>query len=142
VRYRFYVSTAALRGRMQKAGSVTRISAPEIEGLVEAALSEQLQGSKEAMLKQVKMITVSDGIIRLTLMQAKGKPRPIQIPWASKPKGGTTHTHSDCGFGSQARPKARKVNYSDARAPGSTTCLAGAIRRWKISPRLQTSIPK
>lgn len=89
VRYRFYVSTAALRGRMQKAGSVTRISAPEIEGLVEAALSEQLQGSKEAMLKQVKMITVSDGIIRLTLMQAKGKPRPIQIPWASKPKGGT-----------------------------------------------------
>ena len=42
VRYRFYVSTA-LRGRNHKAGSVTRISAPEIEGLVEAALSEKLQ---------------------------------------------------------------------------------------------------
>jgi hypothetical protein len=32
VRYRFYVSTA-LRGRKQKAGSVSRISAPEIENL-------------------------------------------------------------------------------------------------------------
>ena len=46
VRYRFYVSTA-LRGRKHKAGSVTRISAPEIEGLVEAALSERLQGAQE-----------------------------------------------------------------------------------------------
>ena len=38
VRYRFYVSTA-LRGRKHKAGSVTRISAPEIEGLVESELN-------------------------------------------------------------------------------------------------------
>jgi site-specific DNA recombinase len=81
VRYRFYVSTA-LRGRMHKAGSVTRISAPQIEGLVQTALSEQFQGSKEEMLEQVKMITVSDGIIRLTLTQAKGKPRPLGgEPW-------------------------------------------------------------
>ena len=42
VRYRFYVSTA-LRGRKAKAGSITRISAPEIEGLVETALSERLE---------------------------------------------------------------------------------------------------
>src|SRR6476619_1371069 len=45
VRYRFYVSTA-LRGRKDTAGSVTRIPAPEIEGLVEAALSEKFQGSQ------------------------------------------------------------------------------------------------
>ena len=42
VRYRFYVSTA-LRGRKHKAGSVTRISAPEIESLVEAAVRDQLK---------------------------------------------------------------------------------------------------
>src|SRR6478672_11575590 len=47
VRYRFYVSTA-LRGRKQLAGSVTRISAPEVEELIKAALSEKLQVPKEA----------------------------------------------------------------------------------------------
>src|SRR5712672_3521681 len=41
VRYRFYVSTA-LRGRKHKAGSVARVAAPEIEGLVEKALRIQL----------------------------------------------------------------------------------------------------
>ena len=60
VRYRFYVSTA-LRGRKHKAGSVTRISAPEIEGLVETALTEKLQVPRDDMLDHVERITVSDG---------------------------------------------------------------------------------
>ena len=86
VRYRFYVSTA-LRGRTHKAGSVTRISAPEIEGLVEAALSEKLQAPRDEMLEQVETITVSDGRIRLALKQPKGKRGSIEIPWTPKPKG-------------------------------------------------------
>ena len=49
VRYRFYVSTA-LRGRKHKAGSVTRISAPEIEGLVEAALRGKLRSAQTSNL--------------------------------------------------------------------------------------------
>jgi hypothetical protein len=83
VRYRFYVSTA-LRGRTHKAGSITRVSAPEIEGLVEAAISERLQ--KDETLEQVETITVSDGRIQLTLKPSKGKPRSIAIPWSPKPK--------------------------------------------------------
>ena len=86
VRYRFYVSTA-LRGRKHKAGSVTRIPAPEIEGLVESALSERLQGAREEMLDQVETITVSDGRIWLALKQSKGKRSSIEIPWTPKPKG-------------------------------------------------------
>src|SRR5204863_6378078 len=65
VRYRFYVSTA-LRGRKQKAGCVTRISAPEIEGLVESALNEKLKG-----LDQVQKIILSASKIRIELKQAK-----------------------------------------------------------------------
>jgi site-specific DNA recombinase len=42
VRYRFYVSTA-LRGRERQAGSVPRVSAPEIEGIVEGALVRKLE---------------------------------------------------------------------------------------------------
>ncbi len=49
VRYRFYVSTT-LRGRSQ-GGFGTRISAPEIEGLVEAALSERSRRQEVEFLR-------------------------------------------------------------------------------------------
>lgn len=48
VRYRFYVSTA-LRGRKHNAGSVPRISAPEIESLVEAAARKGLEENVETL---------------------------------------------------------------------------------------------
>ncbi|MCK1474155.1 recombinase family protein [Bradyrhizobium sp. 197] len=87
VRYRFYVS-AALRGRKRSAGSVTRISAPEIESLVEAALVEKFQLPNVKALAHVQTITVSDGRLRLTLAPAKGKrSSSIEIPWLVKPKG-------------------------------------------------------
>ena len=113
VRYRFYVSTA-LRGRTHKAGSVTRISAPEIEGLVEAALSEKLQAPRDEMLEQVETITVSNGRIRLALKQSKGKTRLDRDSVDSKAEG---HRASGCSARSQDRPKAREVDY-----PGP--CLA------------------
>jgi site-specific DNA recombinase len=43
VRYRFYVSSAALRGRRASAGSVARVPAPEIERAVLAAVEAQEQ---------------------------------------------------------------------------------------------------
>jgi site-specific DNA recombinase len=86
VRYRFYVSTA-LRGRKHTAGSVTRVSAPEIEGLVQAALTERLQLPKEELLGHVDRVTLSADRIRLALKQTKGKQGSIQISWSPKPKG-------------------------------------------------------
>src|SRR6476660_1402628 len=80
VRYRFYVSTA-LRGRKAKAGSVTRIPAPEIEGLVKAALSDKFTGPKEDAIERIDTITVSNGRIQVALKQQKGKQRSIEIPW-------------------------------------------------------------
>ena len=81
------MSAPRLRGRKHKAGSVTRISAPEIEGLVEAALSERLEAPRDEMLAQVERITVSEGRIQLVLKQPKGKRGSIEIPWTPKPKG-------------------------------------------------------
>jgi site-specific DNA recombinase len=86
VRYRFYVSTA-LRGRKATAGSIKRISAPEIEGLVEAALSERLEAPREEMLKQVDKITVSESGIQLVLKQPKGKRGSVEIAWTPRAKG-------------------------------------------------------
>ena len=92
VRYRFYVSTA-LRGRTHKVGSVPRISAPEIEGLVESTLRERLPGRpSEEMLQQVETITVSADRIRLMMKHPKGKRGTIEIPWTPKPKG-TAQNH-------------------------------------------------
>jgi hypothetical protein len=42
VRYRFYVNSALLRGRKDKAGSVRRIAAREIEGVVEEDRSRKV----------------------------------------------------------------------------------------------------
>ena len=96
IRYRFYISTA-LRGRSHTAGSVTRISAPEIEGLVETALSEKLQLPADKALEQVQTITVSSNRIRLALNPARGKQRSIDIPWTTKPKGSAeVNSSADC----------------------------------------------
>ena len=91
VRYRFYVSTA-LRGRNHKAGSVTRISAPEIEQLVEAEVRSKLntvETTIEEAIDHVERVTVSSGKIQITLRNVSGSKRPIEIPWAPKPKGET-----------------------------------------------------
>src|SRR3954447_19131858 len=45
VRYRFYVSSALLRGRKDAAGSVPRVAAREIEGIVEASIRKQITGT-------------------------------------------------------------------------------------------------
>ena len=41
VRYRFYVNSAILSGRRDKAGSVTRVSAPDLESSIVSALRER-----------------------------------------------------------------------------------------------------
>ena len=62
VRYRFYTSRA-LRGRKQKAGSVTRVSAPEIENLVEAEIrrvSEADDIAREQLFGRIDRVTISE----------------------------------------------------------------------------------
>jgi site-specific DNA recombinase len=85
VRHRFYVSTA-LRGRKHNAGSVTRVSAPEIEELIAAALSEKLQAPREEMLDHFERIIVSAGRIRVTL-ESPQKKGPDRYPLDAKAEG-------------------------------------------------------
>ena len=88
VRYRFYVSTA-LRGRKHKAGSVTRISASEIENLVEAKVRSKLNAGEatlEELFGQIQSVTILAGTIQITLRDASDNTRPIEIPWAREPK--------------------------------------------------------
>ena len=75
VRYRFYVSTALLKGRKQEAGTLPRISGPDLEAAVLAALKEEqalLQGKDlstdpEIVRKIVNRIEVGQNNIRIIL---------------------------------------------------------------------------
>ena len=85
IRYRFYVSTA-LRGRKHQAGSVTRVSAPEIEAIIEDALLRKLEeqdASAEQVWDRVERAVVGTKSIRVALNSVSDD-RPVQavdIPW-------------------------------------------------------------
>jgi site-specific DNA recombinase len=89
VRYLSYVSVAILKGRKDKAGTVPRVSAPEIERLVENALEplgkEVANGSaippRATLERYFNRIVISDKKIALIF---KARKRPIEIPWTIK----------------------------------------------------------
>ena len=91
VRYPFYVSTTLLRGRKSEAGSVTRLSATEIEGIVVRAVREHAQlvdlqtgvTPRQLIDQAVKRVVVGPKRITLTL---KTNSLPIEIPWAPSKK--------------------------------------------------------
>jgi DNA invertase Pin-like site-specific DNA recombinase len=98
VRYRFYISTA-LRGRKDKAGTVTRVSTPEIEGLVETEVRKKLSiddVTKEQLFDHVQRVTITSSKIQIILAHASGAKRPIEIQWSSKTKthAPIRHAHS------------------------------------------------
>jgi site-specific DNA recombinase len=88
VRYRFYVSSALLRGRKGKAGSVGRVPAPEIEGLVEAAIRTHLKKpelNREDIPNLVERVTLRDGRVLITFIVRDGAEtaatQAIGVPW-------------------------------------------------------------
>jgi site-specific DNA recombinase len=89
VRYRFYVSSALLRGRKAAAGSVSRIAAAEIERAVLAAL-RQHQGRDESATKPVEMlerIVLGHDHLLMTVAGTAdddGAPQKIKIAWSVK----------------------------------------------------------
>jgi hypothetical protein len=119
VRYRFYVSTA-LRGRKHKAGSVARISAPEIERIVEAAVRERINNSElanENLSNQVERVVVTDQVIRVTLGPASKADAPIEIPWNEK-------SPRDCTIDQPASAESSKLLQAVIRAHGWLNDLA------------------
>jgi DNA invertase Pin-like site-specific DNA recombinase len=88
VRYRFYVSTA-LRGRKHRAGSITRIAAPKIEGVVSEAVRQKLDlpgTTDDAIADQIERIVLGETLVRITLKSEKATasgdlPATIEVPW-------------------------------------------------------------
>ena len=104
VRYRFYVSSALLRGRKEKAGSVGRISAVEIESAVLAALKgpeqqKDADNTSALHMEVLKSVVVcSDRLLIATAGPRDGDDREISVAWTAKPRHLATITNGSDGL--------------------------------------------
>jgi hypothetical protein len=79
-RYRYYVSHALLQKQNEKAGSLTRVSAPEIESLVVDALNQKFGtnaqwaslGKRELIERQLDRVVVTTRAIEIHLAERTG----------------------------------------------------------------------
>jgi len=96
VRYRFYVSSALLRGRKAAAGSVNRVAAAEIEGAVLAALSAHRRESGSDDMptaEMLKRVVITRNRLQITITgTATDDTRTISQEWRPKPKDSATGT--------------------------------------------------
>jgi site-specific DNA recombinase len=87
VRYRFYVSSALLRGRRADTGSVARVSAAEIESAVLAAL-EQVPATEGAptSIEEIERVVITRDRLVLTKVKNsdEGLNREFKIEWSMK----------------------------------------------------------
>jgi site-specific DNA recombinase len=111
VRYRFYVSSALLRGRKDKVGSVGRVSAVEIENAVLVALKgheqqTEVDNTPALRMEALKRVVVSsDRLLIMIAGSRDGDHREIRVAWTAKPghlatttakgSGGLEGTHND-----------------------------------------------
>ncbi len=87
VRYRFYVSSALLKGRKELAGSRSRVSCAEFETVVIKALRTQAPASslsdRDLIEAHVARVTLGQNNIKIDL---KTSDVQIDLPWLSSPK--------------------------------------------------------
>ncbi|GJD42075.1 recombinase family protein [Methylobacterium bullatum] len=101
--YRYYVSRALETGQRGEAGSVARVSAPEIEQAVREALTStatpgRTSSSDETSLAQVGRIVVHPSCLTINFVEpdeaehdgraggaGSTEPSPLNVPWSPRP---------------------------------------------------------
>lgn len=85
VRYRFYVSSATLRGRKGIAGTVARVPAHDIEEAIEIALHERVkqppETAREDVLAQVERAVLKADCITIAARRRDGVAVAFDVPW-------------------------------------------------------------
>jgi site-specific DNA recombinase len=102
VRYRFYVSSALLRGRKAAAGSVSRIPAPEIESAVLAALQphQGRDGSAANPVETLERVVVARDHLLITIAgtaDGDSAPQKIKIAWSIRARNVATVVEGNDG---------------------------------------------
>jgi site-specific DNA recombinase len=101
VRYRFYVSAALLRGRKAEAGSLTRISATELEAAVLQAVRVECDRPDPAVTPDAELIeihvervVVSKKSVTIVLSPQLGL-QNLTLPWIHTANGSTPLHRAD-----------------------------------------------
>src|SRR5918994_5408451 len=88
-RYRYYVSCVLGQGRKHEAGSVPRVPAPEIEGIVLKALRadetpDQDLGERELVHERLARVVVRTGRLEISLTRSDdAAPKRLDLPWSA-----------------------------------------------------------
>jgi site-specific DNA recombinase len=94
VRYRFYVSSALLRGRKSAAGSLSRIAASEIESAVLTVLDTyrpQNSSDGTSTVEMLERAVIARGRLLITIAgTANNEARTVSQEWSPKPKDSAT----------------------------------------------------
>ncbi|MGE3991516.1 recombinase family protein [Pseudorhodoplanes sp.] len=100
VRYPFYVSTALLKGRKNQAGTISRISATEIETTTITMLRKHAQNARDdsalpprEMIEHLVyriVIRSSKVVIELKKAASQDSPSSLEIAWPGPTKGGSS----------------------------------------------------
>lgn len=101
VRYRFYVSSAILTGRRDEAGSVKRVSAPDLEGRIATALRERFVQSSGDLTDQcliaahVERIVLGPDKLLITLKSDHPNGNLIELAQSRPPSSPRARIESD-----------------------------------------------
>jgi site-specific DNA recombinase len=108
VRYRFYVSSALLRGRKEAAGSASRIAATEIESAVLAALEADRKGRRSdnglAAIEMLERVVVGRDQLQIKIAagtDADAAGQEIRIARSTETRGTSTLLEGNSGSGAR-----------------------------------------
>jgi site-specific DNA recombinase len=105
--YRFYVSSARLRGRKAEAGSVSRVSAEEIENAVRAVLGHEFSKGSDGtnggseLAERVERVVISQGRLSINLTWSGDADEPemlgseVTVAWSTKASNSATLESDD-----------------------------------------------
>jgi site-specific DNA recombinase len=98
IRYRFYVSSALLRGRKDAAGSVGRVAAAEIESAVLAAVKTHQLGpacDATSAIELVERVTIAQSRLLIVIAAPEGPREEITLPWIAKQRDAQSAMEND-----------------------------------------------
>ena len=153
VRYRYYVSHALLQNRKADAGSIARVSAPDVEALVCAAVKKQEPAGatipdRELIQRHVERVTVRPNELEIMLRGDEDRLRlahrlPCRSPLLRTFRAGKAVTHAPADQGSMDSETRDALLRAIARSRGWLDAILPARRRLSTNsrpPRISPSV--
>jgi site-specific DNA recombinase len=148
VRYRFYVSSALLKGRKAEAGSVPRLSASEIEAAVFKTVRAKLDCNGLAQApcteKYVRRVVVHSKHLAITLKSAGDiEAHTVEVPFANQPSGNRAEIDESGTNHSQrvtnpllVQAIVRAHNWLKSLSDGTCSSIEDLARRLDLHPKV------